>query len=62
MPTTDNQRYVINDQAKVIAKVIYYDGWSAERIYPYENIEGQLVIAGGKYTINQLETRQIIFY
>lgn len=62
MTTTDNQRYVINDQAKVIAKVIYYDGWYAERVYPYEDIEGQLVNASGQYTINELENRDITFY
>lgn len=47
MTTTDNQSYVINDQAKVIAKVICYDGWYAERVYPYEDIEGQFVNASG---------------
>lgn len=62
MTATDNQRYVINNQAKVIAKVIYYDGWYAERVYPYEDIEGQLVNASGRYTINQLETKHITFY
>ena len=62
MTTTDNQRYVINDKAKVIAKVIYYDDWYAERVYPYEDIEGQLVNASGRYTINELEIKDITFY
>lgn len=62
MTTTDDQRYVINDQAKVIAKVIYYDGWYAERVYPFENIEGQVVNASGQYTIDELENRDITFY
>lgn len=62
MTTNDNQRYVINDQAKVIAKVIYYDGWYAERVYPFENIEGQVVNASGQYTIDELENRDITFY
>ena len=62
MTTTDNQSYVINDQAKVIAKVIYYGGWYAERVYPYENIEGQVVNASGQYTIDELENRDITFY
>ena len=62
MPTADNQRYVINDQAKVIAKVIYYDNWYAERVYPYEDIEGQLVNASGQYTIIELENKHITFY
>ena len=62
MTTTDNQRYVINDKAKVIAKVIYYDDWYAEHVYPYEDIEGQLVNASGRYTINELEIKDITFY
>ncbi|MFV8252836.1 hypothetical protein ACNNLS_07245 [Aerococcus viridans] len=62
MTTTDNQSYVINDQAKVIAKVIYYGGWYAERVYPYEDIEGQFVNASGQYTINELENKDITFY
>ena len=62
MTTTDDQRYVINNQAKVIAKEIYYDGWYAERVYPYENIEGQVVNASGQYTIDELENRDITFY
>ena len=47
MPTSDNQRY---------------DGWYAEHVYPYEDIEGQLVNASGRYTINELETKDITFY
>lgn len=57
------ERIVVDDDYKVVAMVVYTDGYSASRVYPYElTAEGNYINVSGRYTPSELYTKEIQFY